>query len=185
MASSSGGGEGSFRRAVSRSRRSSRGHWRSLSRRRCSLRSSAPPSLLISRSNCCPEGGFQVKDLIVNLENKPGMLAGVGELLGIAGVNIEGICGAAIEGAESAWVHLLFEDGDMAISALEAAGVDYGGVRDVEVVSIVDQPGEMGRMLRKVADAGVNVDLTYLATSNRLVLGGSDIAALRDALHAS
>jgi len=126
-----------------------------------------------------------LKDLIINLENEPGMLAAVGEVLGIAGVNIEGVSGAAIEGAESVWVHILVEDEVAAKAALDAAGVDYGAERDVEVISLVDQPGELGRHLRKVADAGVNIDLTYLATSTRLVLGGSDMAALRSALHGS
>jgi hypothetical protein len=124
-----------------------------------------------------------VKDLIVTLENQPGMLAAVGEVLGNAGINIEGVCGAAIEGAESVWVHILVENAELATSALEAAGVDYGAEREVEVISLVDQPGEMGRHLRKVAEAGVNIDLVYMATSTRLVLAGSDMEALRNALH--
>jgi hypothetical protein len=126
-----------------------------------------------------------MKDLIVNLPNQPGMLAAVGEVLGNAGINIEGVSGTANEGAETGWVHILVADADMAKGALEAAQVDYGAEREVEVMSLVDQPGEMGRVLRKVAEAGVNVDLVYLATSTRLVLGGSDIAALREALHSS
>jgi hypothetical protein len=71
----------------------------------------------------------------------------------------------------------------MAREALEQAGITCGGERDVEVVSVVDQPGEMGRHLRRIADAGVNVDLVYLATSNRLVLGSADAEGLRRALH--
>ena len=93
-----------------------------------------------------------MKDLIVNLPNTPGMLAAVGEVLGNAGINIEGVSGTANEGAETGWVHILVADADMAKAALEAAGVDYGGEREVEVMSLVDQPGEMGRMLRKVAE---------------------------------
>jgi hypothetical protein len=126
-----------------------------------------------------------MKDLVVNLEDQPGMLAAVGEVLGNAGINIEGVCGAVIEGAESAWVHILVENAELATSALEAAGVDYGGEREVEVISLVDQPGEMGRHLRRAADAGVNIDLVYLATSTRLVLGSSNVEALREALHGS
>ena len=124
-----------------------------------------------------------MKDLIISLEDQPGMLAAVGEVLGNAGINIEGVSGAAVEGAESVWIHILVEDADMAKAALDAAQVDYGAERDVEVMSLVDQPGEMGRFLRKVADAGVNIDLVYLATSTRLVLAGSDMEALRSALH--
>ncbi len=64
-----------------------------------------------------------MKDLIVNLENEPGMLAAVGEVLGNAGINIEGVCGAVIEGAESAWVHILVaERGDGNVSARSGGG---------------------------------------------------------------
>ena len=124
-----------------------------------------------------------MQDLVVNLENKPGTLAALGEALGSTGINIEGVCGMAGADGGAGEVHVLVQSAQMARTALEEAGLSCGGERDVEVVSIVDQPGELGRHLRKVADAGVNVDLVYLATSTRLVLGSSDIEGLRSALH--
>jgi hypothetical protein len=122
-----------------------------------------------------------MQDLTVNLENKPGTLAQLGEALGNAGVNIEGVCGLA--GAGGAEVHILVQSAQLVREALADTGIEAGAEREVEVVSIVDQPGEMGRHLRKIADAGVNVDLVYLATSTRLVLGASDLDGLRKALH--
>jgi hypothetical protein len=122
-------------------------------------------------------------DLTVNLENKPGALAQLGETLGNAGINIDGVAGMA-DGASGA-VHILVGDAGAAREALTAAGVECGAEREVEVISIVDQPGEMGRHLRRVADAGVNVDLVYLASGTRLVIGSSDAQALSRALHAS
>ena len=124
-----------------------------------------------------------MQDLTVNLENKPGTLAALGEALGNAGINIEGGCGMAGADGGAGALHILVQDAQMAREALEQAGISCGGERDVEVVSVVDQPGEMGRHLRKIADAGVNVDLFYLATSTRLVLGSADIEGLRGALH--
>ncbi len=122
-----------------------------------------------------------MQDLTVNLANEPGTLAQLGEILGNAGINIEGVVGKS-EGDE-AHVHVLVQDAGMVREQLSQAGIECGGEREVEVVSIVDQPGELGRHLRKVADAGVNIDLVYLATSTRLVLGSSDMDALRKALH--
>ena len=122
-----------------------------------------------------------MQDLTVNLANEPGTLAKLGEILGNAGINIEGVVGKS-EGDE-AHVHVLVQDAGMVREQLSQAGIECGGEREVEVVSIVDQPGELGRHLRKVADAGVNVDLVYLGTSTRLVLGSSDMDALRKALH--
>ncbi len=120
-------------------------------------------------------------DLTINMANEPGSLAKLGEVLGNAGINIEGVAGMA-EGVTGA-VHIFVGDADAAREALTSAGIECGPDREVEVVSMVDQPGEMGRHLRKVADAGVNVELVYLATGTRLVLGSSDSEGLRRALH--
>lgn len=120
-------------------------------------------------------------DLTVKLENRPGTLAQLGEALGSAGINIEGVAGYAQ--GEQGEVHILVGDAQMAREALSEAGIECGPEREVEVVSVVDQPGEMGRHLRKVADAGVNVDLVYIATGTRLVIGSEDAEGLRRALH--
>jgi hypothetical protein len=122
-------------------------------------------------------------DLTVNLENRPGTLAQMGEALGNAGINIEG--GAGFASGDRGEIHILVEDAGMAREALSAAGIECGAEREVEVVSVVDQPGEMGRHMRRVADAGINVDLIYLATGNRLVIGSDNVEGLRRALHGS
>lgn len=122
-------------------------------------------------------------DLMVNLANEPGTLARLGDTLGNAGINIEGVCGLVGAAAGGGEVHILVADAQMARDALSDAGIEASAERDVEVVSVIDQPGEMGRHLRKIGDAGVNVDLVYLATSTRLVLGSADMTGLRAALH--
>lgn len=43
------------------------------------------------------------------------------------------------------------------------------------------QPGTLGSALRRIADAGANVDLIYLTEDGRLVLGGGDVDAIRRA----
>jgi len=47
-------------------------------------------------------------------------------------------------------------------------------VREVLVIDINDQPGELGKISQKMANAEVNIDFLYLATGNRLVLGVDD-----------
>lgn len=123
-----------------------------------------------------------MQDLMVNLENEPGTLAQMGEVLGNAGINIEGIAGMTDPAPH---VHILVQSAQLAREALSEAGIECGGERDVEVIAVMDQPGEMGRHLRKIADAQVNIDLIYLATSTRLVLGSNDMEGLRRALHAT
>jgi hypothetical protein len=120
------------------------------------------------------------KDLTVELENRPGTLAELGEALGNAGVNIEG--GAAIAGgAGTAPVHILVEDSDGARKALEGAGLSVADERDVIVVDVTDKPGELGGIARRMADAGVNIDLVYLTARGQLVLGVDDLQKARSA----
>lgn len=119
-------------------------------------------------------------DLAVTVNDEPGVLAGLGEAVGGAGVNLIGVSGAGT-GASSV-VHLLVEDSASARTALEAAGFGSIEERDVLVVDIEDEPGALGAMARKVAEAGVNVDLVYLASGTRLVLGAADLDAVRRAV---
>ena len=120
------------------------------------------------------------KDLTVILENRPGTLADLGEALGKAGINIEGMCGFPCEG--QGVMHLLVEDTAGVSSALEGIGITVAGERDVLILEVEDRPGAFGDMARKIADAGVNVDLGYLATGTRLVIGADDLEKAKAAL---
>ena len=120
------------------------------------------------------------KDLMVILVNRPGTLADAAEALGRAGVNIEGGCGFP-SGGEGV-LHLLVEDAAGARRALEGAGLEVRAERDVVVLDrLPDRPGTLGAALRRIADAGANVDLLYATGDGRVVLGGEDVAALRQA----
>src|SRR2546426_4331089 len=122
------------------------------------------------------------KDLTVSLEDRPGTLADLGEALGKAGVNIEGLCAITHEGRGI--IHVLVEDVAGARMALESAGIKVEGETDVILTDLGGQnkPGTLGAMARKVADAGVNVNLVYLAMGNRGVTATSDNAKARKAL---
>jgi hypothetical protein len=119
-------------------------------------------------------------DLIVELENRPGELARLGETLGGAGVNIEGLCAAADGGAGQ--VHVLVEDPSAASRALQGAGITVAGQQEVLVIPGQDSLGELGRITRAVADAGANITLAYLATGTRVVLGVDDLEKARAAV---
>jgi hypothetical protein len=120
------------------------------------------------------------KDLTVVLEHQPGTLAALGEAAGAAGINIEGLCGVVSGGRPE--VHVLVEDVQAARRALEDAEIEVSGEREVVVHEIEDRPGAAGEVARRIADAGVNLDLVYLATGTRLVLGADDLDKLRRAL---
>lgn len=87
---------------------------------------------------------------------RPGTLANLGEALGKAGVNIEGIRGFAYEG--KGVIHVLVEDAASARQALEEKGIEAKKESPVIVLDVVDKPGELGNICRNIADAGVNID---------------------------
>ena len=122
------------------------------------------------------------KDLTVLLEDHPGTLADLGEALGKAGVNIEGVCGFPSQG--KGVIHFLVDDAAAARRALEAAKIHVTDERDALVLDIADRPGEFGHICRKIANAGVNINLSYLASNTRLVLGVDNLDKARSVAQA-
>lgn len=120
------------------------------------------------------------KDLTVILANRPGTLATLGETLGKVGINIEGGCGFPCEG--KGVIHVLVEDAATARRALREADLEVRDERDVLVLEVEDRPGALGRLTRRIANAGVNIDLIYLATRTRVVIGADDLERARAAL---
>jgi len=122
-----------------------------------------------------------MKDLTVRLDDRPGRLADLGEATGSAGINIEGMC--ATTGGGQAEIHLLVDDEAATREALEGAGIDVSGDRDVLVVDVEDKPGTMAEVARKLGDAGVNIELAYTTFGGvKLVLGVDDLEKGRAAL---
>jgi hypothetical protein len=128
-------------------------------------------------------------DVAIDLADRPGSLAALGEALGRAGVSIEGGGAFAIEASDASVpnargvAHFLFEDGAAARSALEAAGIKVVAVRDV-VTHRLNQarPGQLGRVTRALAKAGVNIEVLYSDHDNQLILVVDDAAVARAVL---
>ncbi len=120
-------------------------------------------------------------DLMVMMEDRPGALAELGQALGGAGVNLAGACGVTARG--QGMIHLLVEgDPSAARAALSDAGMDVAEEREVLVVDVVDEPGTLGSYAERIASAGANIELMYVAAGTRLVFGVDDIDAARAAL---
>ena len=108
-------------------------------------------------------------DITIILENKPGELAKMGEALGEADINIEGMCGFLVEGKGE--IHILVRNGSLTRNVLKKAGFEAKDVRPVLVRDLENKPGTLGEAARKLANAGVNLSLLYLAADNHIVLG--------------
>jgi hypothetical protein len=116
-----------------------------------------------------------VKDLTIALENRPGALAEMGEALGRAGVSVEGGGAFVVNGVGVA--HFLFVDGAAARRALEAAGIRVLAERDVLVQRLRQgEPGQLGKISRRMAEAGVNIEVQYSDHDHQLILVVDDLA---------
>jgi hypothetical protein len=116
-----------------------------------------------------------MQDLTIALDNRPGALADMGDALGRAGVSVEGGGAWVVDGNGAA--HFLFADGEAARRALEAAGVRVLAVRDVLVQRLNQgRPGQLGKITRRMAEAGVNIEVLYSDHDHQLILVVDDMA---------
>jgi hypothetical protein len=119
-------------------------------------------------------------DLVIDIENSPGALAEVAAAISDAGVNIA--AATCLGPGERAELHMLVPHAEAVKHALAISHVAVTREREVVVVNVEDRPGVLADLTRRIARAGVNLDLVYVATQNRIVFGAPDLAALRAVL---
>jgi len=120
-------------------------------------------------------------DLAIDIENRPGALAEVAAAISDAGVNIA--AATCIGNGRQAELHILVPHAEAARHALAISHVAVTREREVVVVEVVeDRPGVLADLTRKIAKAGVDLDLVYIATRNRVVFGAADLQGLKAAL---
>ena len=118
----------------------------------------------------------RVTQLMVKMENKPGTLAQLCSELAKVAVNISGIMATTTE--ESGSVRILATPLPAAKKVLDTLKMSYEEQPAV-AVHVTDRPGALGRVTRKLADAGINIHYTYgsiVRDADRalIVLGVSD-----------
>src|SRR3954471_745449 len=119
-------------------------------------------------------------DLVIDVENTPGALAEVAAAISDAGVNIS--AATCLGPGDRAELHILVPHAEAARHVLAISHVAVSRERKVVVVDVEDRPGVLADLTRKIAKAGVDLDLVYIATQNRVVFGAADLDALEDAL---
>jgi hypothetical protein len=122
-------------------------------------------------------------DLVIDIENTPGSLAQVAAAISDAGVNLA--AATCVGPGERAELHILVPHAEAAKHALAISQVAVTREREVVVVDVEDRPGVLADLTRKIARAGVNLDLVYVATRNRVVFGAGDLNALKAAIGAT
>jgi len=119
-------------------------------------------------------------DLVIDVENTPGALAQVAASISDAGVNIA--AATCIGPGERAELHILVPHAEAARHSLAISHLAVTREREVVVVDVEDRPGVLADLTRRIAGTGVNIDLVYVATRNRVVFGSPDLDGLKTAL---
>jgi len=110
-----------------------------------------------------------MKDLEIILENKPGMLALLGETLGNNKISLEG--GGVFQNGKNAIAHFLVEEADKARVVLADEGITVSKISDVVIQKLrQDVPGQLGMFCRRLTDAGLNILTQYSDHSNQLIV---------------
>jgi hypothetical protein len=97
-----------------------------------------------------------------------------------AGVNISAV--TCVGPGDRAELHILVPHAEAARHALSISHLAVTREREVVVVQVEDRPGVLADLTRKIAKAGINLDLVYVATQNRIVFGADDLDGLRAVL---
>jgi len=116
-----------------------------------------------------------MKDLAMRLKNEPGALAEMGEILGNAGVSLEG--GGMFVYNGTAVAHFLVEDPEKGTLALRENGIEVIAINDVLIQKLKqDVPGQLGKICRVMQQNNVNILVQYSDHYNQLVLVVDDHA---------
>jgi len=122
-------------------------------------------------------------DLVIDIDNSPGALAAVAAAISDAGVNIS--AATCIGPGERAELHILAPHAEAVRHSLAISHLAVTREREVVVVDVEDRPGVLADLTRKIAKAGVDLDLVYIATRNRVVFGSTDLDGLKAALNST
>ncbi len=119
----------------------------------------------------------RVTQLLILAEHKPGTLARICSELAKVAVNITAVMAAH---DQPGGIRLVATPVGTARRVLDGLGISYKEEEGI-AVRLSDRPGALGKVTRKLGDAGVNIEYAYgsiVKGENRalIVLGVSDVA---------
>jgi hypothetical protein len=120
----------------------------------------------------------------VYVQNKPGDVAWIAEVLSKNSVNIRGI--STDLGSARPMIRVVTDDEASARSALKAAKLEFME-REIEVVSLADRPGELAKMAKALSKSGINIESLYILgntgrTVEEVAVGVDNMARAREIL---
>ena len=107
---------------------------------------------------------MNMKQFSIEIKNRVGELARVTEVLAESAINIVAI--ASESAGPKPMIHVVTGDHDSARKALEKSGRTFKE-QDILVIKVLDRPGELAKVARRLAREAINVESIYLSGKNR------------------
>ena len=104
-----------------------------------------------------------IKQLSIFLENRPGTLDEALAILKGAGININAL--SLADTSEFGLLRLIVDDPDKAKAAIKQAGYT-SSVNEVVSVELKQEVGYLSGIIKKISDAGINVEYMYASSSS-------------------
>ena len=98
----------------------------------------------------------KVTQLMIQAENRPGVLAHICSELAKVAVNINAI----LASQDGAGIRIVAAPHATAKKVLDGLGIAYRE-EDAVAVRLSDRPGALGKVTRKLADKGINIQYAY------------------------
>jgi len=103
-----------------------------------------------------------MKEITIIAGNETGSLAAVAEALGSVGVNIEAISAYGLDG--KAVFRVITNDATSAVKVISKLPNVQVREADTIVYKMINRPGELGKVTRKLANRGVNLESLYIVS---------------------
>jgi hypothetical protein len=113
-----------------------------------------------------------MKEFKVYSDNKRGELARIAEALAQSSVNIEAI--ASENSHPEAFLRIVTNDVNTTKRALSRAGYEFEE-KNIIVLDLIDRPGELAKLAKRMTRAGVNIESIYLLEKAKVALAVDDL----------
>lgn len=113
-----------------------------------------------------------MKEFKVYSDNKRGELAKIAEALAQSSVNIEAI--ASENSHPETFLRIVTNDVNTTKRALSRAGYKYDE-KNIIVLDLIDRPGELAKLAKRMTRAGVNIESIYLLEKARVAMAVDDL----------
>lgn len=104
----------------------------------------------------------KVTEIRLSMPNRVGLLSLITTAVAKAKVNVNAICAYALE--NTAFFNLITDSNAKAKKALAPLGFAIEE-KDVIQVELPNKPGELQKVAKKIADAGIDIDFMYATTA--------------------